>query len=75
MRPFILFILLVHVVFGNIPRSDNSYDEQNRLIKVETPDKTIEYSYDAEGNRITKTIDGIDTSYTLLAPTLYSQGT
>jgi len=50
-----------------------SYDEQNRLIKVETPDKTIEYSYDAEGNRIAKMVNGETTTYLVDTNTPFAQ--
>ena len=35
-----------------------SYDEQHRLIKVTTPTNVIEYSYDADGKRVSRTLNG-----------------
>jgi YD repeat-containing protein len=35
-----------------------SYDEQNRLIKVTTSTNVIEYSYDASGKRLSRTLNG-----------------
>jgi len=41
-----------------------TYDEQNRLICVENPEKyRIEYSYDAAGNRISKKVTFLSVSF------------
>src|ERR1043165_1755594 len=33
------------------------YDSQNRLVEVHYPDRTIKYTYDAAGNRVTTTVE------------------
>ncbi|MBM3910631.1 MAG: RHS repeat-associated core domain-containing protein [Thaumarchaeota archaeon] len=46
---------------GNLIRLEDKtfvYDEQNRLIKVTTPTSVIEYSYDASGKRLSRSLDG-----------------
>lgn len=43
-----------------------SYDGENRLVLVNTPDgKSVKFQYDPFGNRITKSIDGAMTRYLL----------
>jgi len=49
------------------------YDAKNRLIKVTTPTKTIEYSYDADDNRIAKVVNGDTTTYLIDPNTPYAQ--
>ena len=61
---------------GNLVSDNNntySYDEKNRLIKVITPNDTVEYSYDANDNRIAKTTSNGTTTYLIDANTPYAQ--
>jgi len=50
-----------------------SYNAQNQLIRVTTPTSTIEYSYDANNNRITKSINNQTTHYLVDNNTRYAQ--
>jgi len=61
---------------GNLLQKDSTtyeYDDKNRLTKVTTPTSTIEYSYDANDNRIAKVIDGATTNYLIDTNTHYAQ--
>jgi YD repeat-containing protein len=57
------------------------YDAEQRLIKAIYPGKAIEYTYDAAGNLLTKTVSatsectGCDTSPVNLTNVTYSSGT
>ena len=53
------------------------YDEKNQLIKVTTAgisgEDVYEFEYDAAGNRISQTINGVTTNYIVDSYTGYSQ--
>ncbi len=40
-----------------------SYDAANRLIRVQEAAKTIDFEYDSDGIRVTRTVDGVITRY------------
>ncbi|MDW8711039.1 RHS repeat-associated core domain-containing protein [Streptococcus suis] len=42
------------VVAGQENKTTYTYDDNNRLIKLESPEKTTTYTYDKNGNRISK---------------------
>lgn len=53
---------------GNTPQEPGgalyAYDAENRLVKVTKPDgTTITLAYDADGNRVSKTVNGVTTLY------------
>ena len=61
---------------GNlVSDTDNTYefDDKNRLIKVTTPTDTVEYSYDANDNRIAKLTSNGTTTYLIDGNTAYAQ--
>jgi len=61
---------------GNLLSKDNTtytYDDKNRLTQVQTPTQTIEYSYDANNNRIAKVVDQATTTYLIDTNTPYAQ--
>ncbi len=39
------------------------YDAENRLVRVESGSYVTEYAYDADGSRVTKTVNGFSTYY------------
>ena len=52
----IIFILMVSLTSAYAAEVSYAYDELNRLVKVIYDDgSTIEYTYDAVGNRVTVT--------------------
>ena len=61
---------------GNLLQKDTTtynYDDKNRLIRVQTPTDTIEYTYDANNNRIAKSINAEITSYLVDNNTQYAK--
>jgi len=61
---------------GNLISQDNNtyeYDDKNRLTKVSTPTDTVEYSYDANDNRVAKIVNGDTTTYLIDTNTPYAQ--
>ena len=45
----------------NLDVTTNTWDGENRLVKVEHPDSSVvEYEYDGDGLRVAKTIDSVD---------------
>ncbi len=64
--------VLVHDADGNLVSRSGpggnatyAYDQQNRLVRVVTPDGTWEYDYDAFGNRVASTFNGQRTEFVL----------
>ena len=49
------------------------HDDKNRLIQVQTATDTVEYSYDANDNRVAKTTSNGTTTYLVDANTAYAQ--
>jgi RHS repeat-associated protein len=64
---------------GNVTRTANgnsyTYDSQNHMMTMTAPGKSISMVYDAFGNRVAKTVNGVTTQYLVddLNPTGYPQ--
>ena len=52
---------------GNVTRTANgnsyTYDSQNHMMTMTAPGKSISMAYDAFGNRVAKTVNGVTTQY------------
>lgn len=68
-----------HDANGNLIRktlgaqiTDYTYDYEDRLTQIVSPDRTLQYQYDGAGRRTARTVDGVKTGYILdIKPALF----
>lgn len=71
MKNLIAISILCLMALGAFAQSTNTYeyDNLNRLTKVTYADGTVvQYTYDAVGNRLTKTVEGVNATTTQSQP-------
>ncbi|NEQ99517.1 MAG: hypothetical protein F6K30_22905 [Cyanothece sp. SIO2G6] len=58
---------------GNTEATRYTWNDDDRLVKVETPTNVVEYEYDTEGIRVSSTVDGVTTDYLIDKNQPYAQ--
>ena len=77
MKKIITIAILCLLALGAFAQSTNTYeyDNLNRLTKVTYANgAVVQYQYDNVGNRISKTVSGVDTQYTITASANPTEG-
>ena len=59
-------VALLHDANGNLAKdfaNSYTYNAENQLVTVAAPQRSVNYTYDASGRRIGKTVDGVAVTY------------